>query len=236
MILQAKAASLLRPKQCPATSQVFTGRMDELDKMDSYFFGTEQRKQKVFVLHGFGGAGKSQLAFKFVDKHQSQPEGSPNQYTCFILFNFQESDFILCCRFADVFLIDASKKETICADLQKIAIDRLGENHNHQDAIHWLCAQHNDWLLLFDGADDKDLNLCNYFPHVPYGNILITSRNENAKFWALDSHCGVSQMKSEEAKKLFLDISRISIKDSPVIEDLVANFVKSVCPYVLGYG
>jgi hypothetical protein len=83
MTLQAKAASLLRPKQCPAPSQVFTGRRDELDKMNSCFFGTDhsrQRKQKAFVLHGFGGAGKSQLAFKFVDEHQSPPEGSPNRY------------------------------------------------------------------------------------------------------------------------------------------------------------
>src|SRR6201999_4137073 len=83
MTLRAKAASLLRPKQCPAPSQVFTGRRNELDKMNSYFFGPDesrQRKQKIFVLHGFGGAGKSQLAFKFVDEHQSQPKGLPDQY------------------------------------------------------------------------------------------------------------------------------------------------------------
>ena len=86
MMLQAKVAALVRPKQCPAPSQVFTGRRDELDQMNSYFFSPDQnrqRKQKVFVLHGFGGAGKSQLAFKFVDEHQSQPEGSPNQYVYF---------------------------------------------------------------------------------------------------------------------------------------------------------
>src|ERR1700753_206032 len=99
MTLRAKAASLLRPKQCPAPSQVFTGRRNELDQMNSYFFGTDQirqRKQKVFVLHGFGGAGKSQLAFKFVDEHQSQVKGSSNQYGWLIPFNFQESDFIPC--------------------------------------------------------------------------------------------------------------------------------------------
>jgi hypothetical protein len=237
MTLRAKAASLLRPKQCPAPSQVFTGRKDELDKMNSCFFGTDQsrkRKQKIFVLHGFGGAGKSQLTFKFVD-HQSLPEGSPNQYVqCFILLNFQESEFTPWCRFTDVFFVDASTKETIHTDLQKIALDRIGENHNHEDAIHWLTGQQNDWLLLFDGADDKDLDLRNYFPHGPYGNILITSHNENAKFLALDSHCGVSQMNSEEATKLFLTLSRISVKDSPGAEGKIANFVKSVCVYVSG--
>jgi hypothetical protein len=236
MILRAKAVSVPRPKQCPAPSQVFTGRRDVLDKMDLYFFGTHQstrqKRQKVFVLHGFGGAGKSQLAFKFVDEHQSQPasEGSPNQYAWFILFDFH--DFIFYHRFTDVFFIDASTKDTICADLEKIALDRLGPDHSHEDAIPWLCAQHNQWLLLFDGADDKDLNLRDYFPCVPHGNILITTRNENAKFLALDSHCGVSQMNSEEAKELFLNLSGVSIS-SDTEDKVLANFVKSVGPWVL---
>ena len=152
------------------------------------------------------------------------------------IFNFKESDFTPWCRFTDVFFVDASAKETIHTDLQKIALDRLGEDHNHEDAIRWLTGQQNNWLLLFDGADDKDLDLRNYFPHGPYGNILITSCNENARFWALNTHCAVSQMNSGEAKNLFLNLSGVSIQDSPGAEDIVANFVKSVCLYILGWG
>jgi len=40
--------------------------MDILDKMRSYF-DSEGAGQHIFVLYGLGGAGKSQLAFKFIE-------------------------------------------------------------------------------------------------------------------------------------------------------------------------
>ena len=32
------------------------------------YFDSESACQRIFVLHGLGGAGKSQLAFKFIDE------------------------------------------------------------------------------------------------------------------------------------------------------------------------
>src|ERR1700722_2273572 len=57
------------PKRCPPPSPVFTGRQDILSKMRKYF-STNSGKRHVFVLHGLGGAGKSQIAFKFVEECQ----------------------------------------------------------------------------------------------------------------------------------------------------------------------
>jgi len=54
-------------KRCPPPTPFFTGRKDILSQMHTYFsenFG----KRHVFVLHGLGGAGKSQIAFKFVEE------------------------------------------------------------------------------------------------------------------------------------------------------------------------
>jgi hypothetical protein len=45
----------------------FTGRKEVLDKMHEYF-RSDCDFQCVFVLHGLGGSGKSQLAFKFVQE------------------------------------------------------------------------------------------------------------------------------------------------------------------------
>lgn len=49
---------------------VFTGREDILNQLDRYFSlkGPDKDKQHVFVLYGLGGAGKTQIALKFVDK------------------------------------------------------------------------------------------------------------------------------------------------------------------------
>ena len=52
-------------KNCPPPTWVFIGREDVLSQMRTYF-STDVGERHVFVLHGLGGAGKSQIAFKFV--------------------------------------------------------------------------------------------------------------------------------------------------------------------------
>lgn len=56
---------------CPPPSPVFTGQESVLDQMRACFFdGTFSRH--VFVLHGLGGCGKSQIAFRFVEIFQGR--------------------------------------------------------------------------------------------------------------------------------------------------------------------
>jgi hypothetical protein len=63
-----------RLKACPPPTTVFTGRTNILSQLDQYFCPSptsfDLGKQCVFVLYGLGGAGKSQIAFKFVEKCQ----------------------------------------------------------------------------------------------------------------------------------------------------------------------
>ena len=49
-------------------TSVFTGREDILKQLDGYFSleGPAKEKRHTFVLYGLGGAGKTQIAFKFV--------------------------------------------------------------------------------------------------------------------------------------------------------------------------
>ena len=58
-------------KLCPPPVASFIGRKDILDKMRSYF-DAESTSQRIFVLHGLGGAGKSQLAFKFIEESRGK--------------------------------------------------------------------------------------------------------------------------------------------------------------------
>ena len=58
-------------KLCPLSVASFIGRKHILDKMRAYF-DTENTSQRIFVLHGLGGAGKSQLAFKFIEESKGK--------------------------------------------------------------------------------------------------------------------------------------------------------------------
>lgn len=50
--------------RCPLPAGGFVGRSVELSKLVQFFFSEEMR-QRVFVLIGMGGCGKSQIAFQF---------------------------------------------------------------------------------------------------------------------------------------------------------------------------
>jgi len=58
-------------KLCPPSVASFIGRKDILDKLCRYF-DSESASQRIFVLHGLGGAGKSQLAFKFIEESKDK--------------------------------------------------------------------------------------------------------------------------------------------------------------------
>ena len=58
-------------KLCPPPVASFIGRDDILNKMRTYF-DSDSTSQRIFVLYGLGGAGKSQLAFKFIEEYKSK--------------------------------------------------------------------------------------------------------------------------------------------------------------------
>ncbi|KAJ7069130.1 hypothetical protein C8F01DRAFT_1077768 [Mycena amicta] len=137
-------------RNCPPPSPFFQGRHDVLSQLNSWFQPTEKKDQKVVLLHGLGGAGKTQIALKFIADSGS--------------------------RFTDQFKIDASSKETIEAGYKQIAVDKkLGNTAD--TARTWLKANQDEWLLLFDNTDNHDLHLGDHLPKCSHENILITSRN-----------------------------------------------------------
>ena len=110
-------------------------------------------------------------------------------------------------RFSNVFFIDASTKETIIADLTNIALfQQIGESE--KDTLDWFSTQHEEWLLVFDNADDPGLNLRLYLPRCSHGNILITSRNGKTCFHGPQS-CHVSDMSPKDARDLLLKIAHL---------------------------
>ncbi|KAJ7060527.1 hypothetical protein C8F01DRAFT_1231699 [Mycena amicta] len=137
-------------RSCPLPSKFFQGRKDILLQLDRFFQPIEKKEQKVVLLHGLGGAGKTQIALKFIAESGA--------------------------RFTDQFKINASSAETIEVGYKQIAMaKKLGDTA--EAAQTWLKAHHAEWLLLFDNADQPNLDLEAYLPQCNHGNILITSRN-----------------------------------------------------------
>jgi hypothetical protein len=78
------------------------------------------------------------------------------------------------------------------------------------DAIQWLQSKQDQWLLLFDNADDPKINFNDYFPHCSHGNILITSRNPGLCVYA-GAHYSVTDMEEVDTIALLL---RSAAKDA----------------------
>ena len=170
------------------------------------YFDTSSKDQYVFVLHGLGGSGKSQLAFKFLedskDVHRyDSAKGFMNFY----------NDMIF--RFSDIFYIDATNQQTLEADLMTITPTNFGQS---VVACHqWLASQHGqNWLLFFDNADDVQLNIAMFFPKCRFGNILVTTRNPQLRIHAGENaDAKVADMKPEDAKTLLMQLSQAEKSD-----------------------
>ncbi|KAJ7343825.1 hypothetical protein DFH08DRAFT_781334 [Mycena albidolilacea] len=138
---------------CPPSSRIFYGRKIILDAMHQYF-GQDTGKQHIYVLYGLGGAGKTQIALRFIEESS---------------------------KFTVKIMVDASTTETIDASLKNLAAAWNG--NSSQDALLRLASKHEKWLLFFDNADDPKINLNKFFPKCNHGNIIITSRNPDLRVY-----------------------------------------------------
>jgi hypothetical protein len=68
-------------KALPRLSTTFTGRKDILKRLaqdlDPSISSVAIRKQRIFVLYGLGGAGKTQIMAKFVSECGDQYDNDP---------------------------------------------------------------------------------------------------------------------------------------------------------------
>ncbi|KAF8596393.1 FabD/lysophospholipase-like protein [Ceratobasidium sp. AG-I] len=165
--------------RCPPPCRAFTGRGDILKQMESYFFQNASLERHLYVLYGLGGAGKTQLALKFVHIHMDS-----------------------------VFYIDATTRETILSGLTSLA-KAVEAGETPAEALTWLASQEERWLLLLNNADDTELNLYDFFPVCAHGDILITTRNQQTIVHTQGpgSYCRVGAMRPDDALDLLLKTS-----------------------------
>lgn len=107
-------------------------------------------------------------------------------------------------RFLHVWFFDATSDATLAADFKKLGkATGIGELVN--DIQDFIGRMQEDWLLIFDNADDQKVKLSKYIPLCNHGNIIITSRfTEVHQMASPDAHLDFSDLKQSEAVNLFL--------------------------------
>ncbi|KAJ4474125.1 P-loop containing nucleoside triphosphate hydrolase protein [Lentinula edodes] len=141
---------------CPTSTPNFTGREDILVTIDNFFHppppDNPRKTQKIFLLYGLGGAGKTQVALEFTRRFKQ--------------------------RFTKIYYIAADSEISIKASLFDIAmVNGVVGAQNWQSGLRWLHTHEESWMIIMDNADNPKISLNDYFPTCDHGNIIITSRN-----------------------------------------------------------
>ncbi|KIL64437.1 hypothetical protein M378DRAFT_586726, partial [Amanita muscaria Koide BX008] len=165
-------------------SRFFTGRDVYLQALQDHFSPKHASGRKMFLLHGMGGIGKTQICLKFLEQHEKW--------------------------FSDIFWIDASSEHTVDLCLRQIAQEhKVHSAPSAESALKWISKQ-NDWLMFFDNADGGYQIVEKFIPSGTGGNILITSRNRAlARVTSGKNSLEVTEMGKEEAIALLLMSSMV---------------------------
>lgn len=194
-------------KRCPASTSVYTGRENQIQQVGACIIGSSDER-RVCVVHGLGGAGKTQLALKTIERNRDS--------------------------WRHVLYVDASSKEAIESTLQDYAkAKKIGRTH--EDILSWLESCGETWLVVMDNADDPAMNVYEYFPGGNHGSILITTRLSDLVVHARGpgSTCHISSMSHDEALVLLLKLARKIDQEINETEMRAANGLLQVSGGVL---
>ncbi|KIY62780.1 hypothetical protein CYLTODRAFT_458696 [Cylindrobasidium torrendii FP15055 ss-10] len=175
---------------CATPSAHFTGRAGLLDGLSSAF--TTPGRQVVTII-GKGGAGKTQLALKLAEVHHD--------------------------KFAHILFSDASSTESLRASFKKLA-DANGIADNVADILAFLAQLKAELLLVFDNADDPEVDLGPFIPRSTNVKVVITSRNMEVITHASSSQyaCEMPDLDLDEAVDLLLSRAGVQRMDDTLMD------------------
>lgn len=133
--------------------------------------------------------------------------------------------------------VDASSSETIKQSLldgaeqlisKEIAIEKSADS-----VLHWLSSCENEWLLIFDNADEDPDIVSKATPQGNRGNILITSRNPDARR-LVDHKCWIQLEEMEESDAVDLLLRSAFLDESSTdLRSTATTLVKELCCHAL---
>lgn len=199
----------------------YVERHREMQSMEKISLPTEENKQRrVFVLHGLGGIGKTQLSIAYARKHQ-------DDYTATFWLNGQTRETL---------------KQSIAGIASKLPKDQISEaarNCTQQgseqldkiidEVLEWFSREGNGkWLLIFDNVDRDNSEMVDdpetfdvdqYLPGSDQGTVIITTRQHRLR--NLGDEMLVTSMTTEEGLKVLENRIGFSLIDNPQASELV---------------
>ena len=177
----------------------FHGRSSILDEIEKCLLSSRSGDdlQRILVLFGLGGIGKTQIAMTYAHRHQK--------------------------LYRNCLHIDVSSRKNLRSSFASAAMEikaHLGENlpgqYNGPDdpspaqvifVKSWLSQRRSRWLIIFDGYDNPhDIDLNYYIPTGSIGDVIVTSRQKAAE--RLGYGLTVDAMPDSEGQDLLLYLAR----------------------------
>ncbi|KIM20144.1 hypothetical protein M408DRAFT_334121, partial [Serendipita vermifera MAFF 305830] len=173
-------------KKAPPVSPYFVLREKPWRTMVDHLVTSISTRQKIFPITGMGGCGKTQLVSYFLQEYPA--------------------------LYAQAIYVDASSSTSIKADFQTWA-RALGNGHEcdtWEDTFRKLnnIPPGERWILIFDNANDPDLNLNPFLPQDINIAILITSRNRDLANLSTTTHLELGEMTTDEALSVIMLAAR----------------------------
>ncbi|RYP65838.1 hypothetical protein DL770_008915 [Monosporascus sp. CRB-9-2] len=160
------------------------------------------------AIHGFGGAGKSQLALKYAESKKD--------------------------RYNPILWIDATDEEAVRSSFRRCAAElglsddqdenrasALADNGTLQRVLRWLRDRKemdDEWLVIIDNADDVSWGIKEAIPKGGQGSIIITSQDNRSHMLIPGGceHIEVGVMSPQEGTELLLQ--RLNLDKEAVTE------------------
>ncbi|PVF95076.1 hypothetical protein CPB86DRAFT_875976 [Serendipita vermifera] len=154
---QVRGSTRITIHRLPPLTAFFVERPSLMESMTNALFDQPPNTQRIMVVSGMGGSGKTQMVSRFLRAHSE--------------------------RFRHILFVDASSETSIRHSLvQRVrSLGLMYARQTAEEAMQVLSEPDEeistDWVIIFDNCDNLMVNVSSFFPECDHGFIIVTTRN-----------------------------------------------------------